>query len=86
MAAKVLSVAAALGLLIGSSTIGFAQKSATEPGEKIPEKALMDPKAGVSNEVPGVLTQETGTDGAAAFATAQGTAGPAAATSSGEHQ
>jgi hypothetical protein len=78
MAAKMLSVAAALGLLIGSSTIGFAQNSATgqAPGPKVPEKALMDSKAGVPNDKAGRLIQENGAGGAA-FAPAQGTTGPA---------
>lgn len=83
MTVKLLSIAAALGLLIGSSTIGFAQKSATEPGQAIPEKTLMEPNASASSEAPGQLTQDTGT-GRTGFAIAQGTAGPAAATSSGE--
>jgi hypothetical protein len=87
MAAKVLSVATALGLLIGSSTIGFAQNSITDqaPGPKVPEKALMDPKAGVSNDAPGRLVQENGAGGAS-FAPAQGTAGPADTASPGPHQ
>jgi hypothetical protein len=78
MKAKVLSIAAALGLLIGSSTIGFAQNSVTEqlPGPKVPEKALMDSKAATSTGAPGHLTQETGTGGAA-YAPAQGSSGPA---------
>lgn len=87
MTAKVLPIAAALGLLIGSSTIAFAQNSITEqaPGSKPPEKALMDPKAGTSNGAAGRLVQENSAGGAA-FAPAQGTAGPTGTASPGQHQ
>jgi len=87
MASKMLSVATALGLLIGSSTIGLAQSSITgqAPGPKPPEKALMDSKDGVSNDAPGRLVQEN-TGGATAFAPAQGSAGPTDAANPGEHR
>lgn len=87
MAAKVLSIAAALGLLIASSTIGFAQSSITDqsPGPKVPEKALMNPKANVSTDAPGRLVQENAAGGAA-FAPAQSTAGPADTASPGPRQ
>lgn len=86
MTAKVLSITVALGLLIGSTTIGLAQNSSTDKAsvQKMPEKALMDPKAGMA-DVPGNLTQETATGGAA-FAPALGTTGSADTTGAGEHQ
>jgi hypothetical protein len=87
MTAKVLSIAAALGLLIGSSTLAFAQNATSDqaPAQKTPEKALMDPKAGTANDVPGHLTQETGT-GTATFAPSQGTAGPTGTTGTNDRQ
>lgn len=84
MTGKILSIAAALGMLIGSSTIGFAENSITTqaPGPKVPEKALMDSKANVSTGAPSRLIQENGAGGAA-FAPAQGTTGPANTASPG---
>ena len=77
MTGKMLALAAAAGLLIASSTIGYAENttSGQMPGAKIQEKGAVQTKtAGVN--VPSRVIQEDGTPSAgASFAPAQGTTG-----------
>ena len=76
MTSKMLALTAAAGLLIASSTIAYAENTASvQAGAKIQEKGAVRTKTAAANAASRVI-QEDGTPAAgASFATSQGTTG-----------
>jgi len=76
MNAKPLSIAAALGLLIATTTLGHAQSRAQDnaPGQRMQDKGSVPGQPGASGYAPGRQMQEkgrSGQPGASGFAPGQ---------------
>ena len=81
MQAKLLSIAAAAGLLIGTTAVGFAQSStpSNTPGHKMQQKGSVPGHPGASGYSPGHQMQRYGSKrghpGASGYATGHATTG-----------
>jgi hypothetical protein len=77
MNTKIISIAAAAGLLVGSTAIGYAQSSSQDsaPGQQMQDKGSVPGQPGASGYAPGQQMQDKGSKpgspGASGFAPGQ---------------
>lgn len=77
MTGKILTFAAAAGLLVASATIGYAEsrKSAQMTGDKIQEKGPANARTASADVVGNLVREDAARPGGAAFAASQDTTG-----------